>query len=148
VSLASVIRKAAQGNPTGDPKKMAVALIAKLSKPELVQLLADEIAGEQRLLTLSSEKSAFAREFLSRPETVGTEAVAKAFKELAGTRFSLGAGLQVEWMEATVEDHRARIAYLAKLRNGIDETISRHQAAIDAIEEAGVSCLREIAQAA
>ena len=148
MSLAAVIRKAAQGNPTGDPTKMASALIAKLGKGELVQLLAHEIAGEQRILTLSHEKSAFARKFLANPPTASSEAISKAFKELAGTRFSLGRGRKVDWMEATVEDHRARIAYLAKLRGGIDKTIQRHQAAIDAIEEHGVTCLREIEQAA
>lgn len=148
MTLATVIHKTAEGNPTGDPTTMAKALIGRFTKVELTELVADAIAGEQRLLTLASEKTAFGREFLSKPTSIGTDAVRDAFKELAGTRFALGTGLQIEWLEATVEDHLQRIAYLSKLRDGLDSTIARHQAAITAITEAGVTCLREIADAA
>ncbi len=51
---------------------------------------------------------------------------------------------RVSWGEATVEEHRERIAFLATLRNGIDATIARHAAAVEQIESAGASCLNDI----
>lgn len=49
----------------------------------------------------------------------------------------------VLWGDATVDDHRGRIDFLSKLRNGIDETIERHQEAIDLLVATGARCLNE-----
>ncbi len=64
--------------------------------------------------------------------------------EYLADRFCIGRGKHVVWGEATVQDHRDRIAFLASLRNGIDNTIARHAEAIDIIEAAGVSCLNDV----
>lgn len=56
-------------------------------------------------------------------------------------RFATGDGRYVTWAEATVDDHRSRIAMLATLRNGIDATIERHVDAIATITAAGARCL-------
>lgn len=63
-------------------------------------------------------------------------------------RFAVGDGRYVTWGEATVADHEARIAMLEALRNGIAESIGRHQRAIEEIAAAGVSCLDEIERVA
>ena len=66
--------------------------------------------------------------------------------DFLATRFYTG-DRYVTWGEATVEDHRSRIAYLASLRNGIDATIQRHADAIEQIEAAGVATLADLGQA-
>lgn len=63
-------------------------------------------------------------------------------------RFAVGDGRYVTWGEATVADHEARIAMLEALRNGIAESIGRHERAIVEIAAAGVSCLDEIERVA
>lgn len=58
--------------------------------------------------------------------------------------FTLGNGQRVAWGSATAQDHRDRVAYLCKLRDGYQSTIDRHLAAIEAIEAAGVTCLAQV----
>jgi len=60
-------------------------------------------------------------------------------------RFSLGKGRWVRWGEATVADHRERIEYLTRHRDGVDTTIGRHAHAIAVIEATpGATCLDDI----
>lgn len=72
----------------------------------------------------------------------------QARKEMAEAFFALGDGTRVRWGEATVAQHRQRIAMLEKMRAGLSETVARHEAAISEIEAAGVSCLDEIEEVA
>lgn len=51
----------------------------------------------------------------------------------------------IPWGDVTVVDHEARITYLHGQIAGTMATISRHRRAIELIQEAGVTCLREIA---
>jgi hypothetical protein len=67
---------------------------------------------------------------------------------LMQSTFPLGDGTRVAWGQATVDDHRQRVAFLAAMRDGITNTIASHLDAVDAIEAAGVSCLDEIDLAA
>lgn len=55
-----------------------------------------------------------------------------------------GSGRRVLWGAATVEDHKARIAFLASYVSAINVTIRRHEEAVARIEAHGVSCLNEI----
>ncbi len=73
----------------------------------------------------------------------GIDAGAPSRSDFLATRFYTG-DHYVTWGEATVEDHRNRIAYLASLRNGIDVTIQRHADAIEQIEAAGVASLNDL----
>jgi hypothetical protein len=50
----------------------------------------------------------------------------------------------VRWGEATIADHRARVDYLTRKRDGIDATIRRHLDTIDTLTAAGVSSLEEL----
>jgi hypothetical protein len=59
-------------------------------------------------------------------------------------RFPLEDGRFVAWGEATIEDHHARIALLTRIRNGIDDTIGRHELALKLLAEHGADCLNEL----
>lgn len=65
-------------------------------------------------------------------------------RRLLSERFALGDGRWVAWADATVEDHRQRVAYLLRKKAGLEATIDRHAQAIEEIEAAGVSCLGDI----
>lgn len=62
--------------------------------------------------------------------------------------FWLPSGVRVSWGDATVEQHQQRIDWLSNQIAGISATIARHQQAIDAIVEAGASCLNDIEELA
>ncbi len=66
-------------------------------------------------------------------------------QELLDSPFALGDGRTVMWGDATVEDHRGRVAMLTKHAAGTLESASRHKQAIDDLESAGVQTLRELA---
>lgn len=51
---------------------------------------------------------------------------------------------QVAWGDVTIEQHQARITYLATKRDGISDTIALHERAITACEEADVDTLRAV----
>ena len=96
----------------------------------------------QRDVTRRAEVAAFAHDIAARP------APATITANLAGLRFALGKRESVQWLDATVEDHRQRIALLSRIRAGIDQTVQRHEEAVRQITEAGVTCLRDIVESA
>lgn len=64
-------------------------------------------------------------------------------KRLEAT-FPLGDGRRVTWSEATRSEHEERIAYLERHIAGTRRTIDEHLAAIDLIDQHGVTCLADI----
>jgi len=64
--------------------------------------------------------------------------------ELMGKGFATRSWGWVRWGEATVEQHEERIAMLARIRGGIDDTIDLHAEAIAEITSAGAACLNEV----
>lgn len=138
-ALRAAIRKAARDNPTGEPKALARRVIASLKKADWVDMVAVEIAHVLREIARDSEASAF-RAFFEQPTAPDFERLKTVFN----TPISLGDGFSTSWGAATVEQHRQRIAFLEKLREGIAATIQRHEEAIRLIEGAGVTCLNEL----
>jgi hypothetical protein len=65
-------------------------------------------------------------------------------RELLETSFALGDGAETTWGEATVDQHQQRIDLLVKGASGTIETASRHAAAINMIQAAGVGHLNEV----
>lgn len=61
--------------------------------------------------------------------------------------FTTGDGRRVYWGEATIADHQMRIDYLARMRDGIDNTVQRHREAIQQLKASGASCLNELLEA-
>jgi hypothetical protein len=72
----------------------------------------------------------------------------KTTRELRAAVFALGDGTRTTWGAATVGQHRQRIEALTANAAGIVETATRHRAAIRMIENGGVKCLAELAEAA
>ena len=101
----------------------------------LLPLVEDYLAHLNRAEVRASEQRAFSQR--------EGEPTRLAVAELVDKYFATGDGW-VRWGEATVEDHQARIAFLKKMRTGIDATIERHEEAIKKIIEAGVTCLDEL----
>ncbi len=99
-------------------------------------LLVSESSRLSRQATKNIEKIAFAG-----PTPEARNAAREA---MCRDTFVVGDGRTVRWGEATVDDHRKRIALLESLRSGIARTISFHEEAIAAITQAGVTCLDEV----
>lgn len=64
--------------------------------------------------------------------------------ELSSSPFAPGDGSRVTWGEATIDDHRQRVAMLKGQRSGLDRTIKRHEEAIVALEKSGARCLNDL----
>jgi hypothetical protein len=73
-----------------------------------------------------------------------THDVIAARKSLLDEFFALGDGRTVRWGEASVDDHRERIAMLRRNVSGIEATIELHEDAIAQIEAHGAACLDEV----
>jgi hypothetical protein len=63
--------------------------------------------------------------------------------ELLGSEFALGDGTRATWADATVVQHKARMAMLERNVRGNLDAICRHEAAITTIEKAGKQTLGE-----
>lgn len=137
------ITAALQKMPKSDSRLVAKYILDRTPKREMIALLAEEVDHVRRIETRKVETSAF-RSFFSKsartPELQSLDTLRPAFAE----KFNLGEGFVVQWGKATVEQHRRRIAMLAKLRNGLSESIRRHEYAIQLLEQSGASCLDEI----
>jgi len=146
------IREAGRKNPKGDADDLAKQIVAKFTKSALVPLVARELQHYQRACVRLVEMTTF------RARMRGLDADRKDHQssnqpvftpKLLSLTFSLGDGSpSIRWGEATAEQHRLRIAMMEKQRDGINQTIDRHVAAISEIERYGVTCLDEIAQEA
>lgn len=81
--------------------------------------------------------------------TIGTtdrweKAHADKRRILLAQRFSIGAGIEVTWGAATVDQHRLRVKLLDEQSSGIADTKRRHLLAVDLIEAAGATCLGDL----
>lgn len=72
------------------------------------------------------------------------EVIVEWTTELLSAEFALGDGQRVTWGEATVDQHAMRIGLLTQNVRGNLDAIERHEAAIKAISDGGVSRLAEI----
>lgn len=130
----------------GDPESTAesVADAIRLNKTQravLMTLLVGTCTNHERHFIASIESDVF--------ERTGSRVVLNSAGRLLTESFAIdGAGRRVTWGEATVDDHYMRIAFLQGLQLSIQQTIDRHQSAIDLIEAEGVTNLNEIELAA
>lgn len=143
------LRALATERPDWDAEAIAAAALRRLKVgSHVTRILLPVVTDGARQLLRNDvrviERAAFprsARRELGEIVQSGLER-----KRLLDATFIVNDGrAPVRWGEATIEDHQARIDMLAKMRNGIDDTISRHQEAIALIQANGVRCLNDVA---
>lgn len=54
----------------------------------------------------------------------------------------------ISWGEATISDHEARVTFLTRQRDGLNESIKRHLDTIAMLRKAKMSCLNDLESAA
>lgn len=141
-TISELITEVTDGDAQRAPREIAEAIYPRLGDDDKVGILTEYVANWQRNAARQLEAAAFA-EFVNgtaKPATKRPDALAALFN----TPFKLGENRTTSWGQATVEEHRIRIAFLEVMRNGIDRTISHHRRAIEVIEDAGVTCLQEV----
>lgn len=142
-SLRTLVELALEENRHGDPTEIAALILENVDTEALIELVAHYVATYQRELTRRSERQA-----LIRLQPVGTAIDRRSetanLRRLEGAKFTIASRLAVAWLDASVDDHKARIAYLLSKRKGIDDTIGLHRKAIDRIVATGVTCLRDL----
>jgi len=101
------------------------------------------VVNWERNLTIKVERAAF--RVVSNPETAEPEFLTnnELRRQLLDAEFYTGKRY-VRWSEATVQDHRDRVALLRSQQDGIERTIQSHLHAIEMIEKAGVTCLAKV----
>lgn len=149
MTLHEMIRSEIDSKPaTNDAGQIARGLVRKLSAAHILELLTSAVRTAMRTEVRGIEAVAF-RERITRQallvKPIAFDANASAaVQQLLRARFECGRGRSVSWGDATVEDHRARIGLLAAQRDGLNETIARHEEAIRTIQECGVVCLNDV----
>lgn len=144
MSIYETIRKEAEASDA-DPADLAADIVAKVTKADLVPLVEAEIRSTRRHTARGQERKAF-REAFNASKEKPARVIPEGLRSLFATPFALGDGTEVNWLLATSDQHRERIAKLSKLRDGLDRTISQHREAVTLIEEAGVSCLADLTE--
>lgn len=139
--MSAEFRKLVADHWTGAPQETAarILLALKVNKQAatiLLQVVTDAVRDEMRGGTRRVEQSVNVAQLQDEP----TARRARFLSE----RFVLEDGRFVTWGEASEADHLARIALLAKLRDGIDATIQRHELALKVITDHGVTCLNDL----
>lgn len=137
---------------------VARRLIATMGRKEqmiwLVRLVTREVEWHRRAQTRHVESRGFTALFEAGVSKAPAAKISTAsvdddvssddFRALFRQRFALGDGVRVGWGEATVDQHRQRIAMLRGLQNGIELTITRHEKAIEMIEKSKATCLDDL----
>lgn len=152
MSYSKELMAAIEGREFEDAAALAADIVSLLSAAAIQELVTAEIENIQRNLTRDKEHAVF--QAVAFPAgtvaafdvgRVKFEQMREAFAPLFRSTFAVD-GERVTWGRATEEQHLARIAALEKLSLGIQDTISRHRTAVEAIRAARVSCLEEIGQ--
>lgn len=71
-----------------------------------------------------------------------------SYQDFLRESFALYDGRRVRWADATIADHEQRISMLTSMRDGLNVTIARHQAAVDQLRKTGAPSLGALVGAA
>lgn len=148
--IRQVIYEIVAANPERDAHGIAIDVLAKCTKNDLLPLVEDEVVNHMRNAVRGVERATFQSLYKgvelsqSGVEYVSAPASRDAFRSLFHKKFALGDGREVLWGKATVEEHKQRVEMLRKQRDGIDSTIQGHMQAIITLEESGARCLDEM----
>lgn len=142
MNIIELCRETAKEFPNEDPRKLAKNLYSKVTKEGIIELLTETIEDYQRGEIREIERKVFLKNrFDSRPITIEKD---DNFRKLLDSKIKIGDGNSVKWGNATLQEHQERINYLKKMRDGIDETITFHEKAIEIISSNKVKCLNDI----
>lgn len=144
-SLSEVIASVLESAPDAIDESVAEAVLDKIqvrgaAKRLLTPIVANHVADRRRAEVHVIERA-------TRRGGVAVDAL-DARKRLLDQRFALGDGTFVLWGDATEEQHLQRIGFLTTSVVGLQRTIGLHEDAVEQIRTHGVSCLREIEEAA
>lgn len=152
---------AIDANPDLSHHLLARKVAANVGKESLIQLATERIERlivsirRRRARALESDHSA-AKDTGVQAESAKwatVDALLEEFRhqvivdwtaDLLASEFAVGDGSLVTWGRATANQHRARVALLARNARGNLEAIRRHEAALTTIAESGVACLDEV----
>lgn len=144
MSLYDEIRKVAQESPTKEATDLATALLQRLPREELTDLIAHEIRQVQRSLTRVNEQEAFAMLFAAPSGERPALSATPQFRRLFSEEFHVGDGSRTTWGKATIDQHRFRVQFLTNQIDGLIATRARHEWAVQILEETGANCLEDI----
>lgn len=144
MSLYEEIRKVAKDSPEDEPVELATALLERIPREELTDLVAEEIRQMQRTLARLHEREAFGALFSAPAKDRPAVASAPAFRRLFAEEFHVGDGTKTTWGKATIDQHRFRVQFLTHQIDGLTATRSRHEWAVQMLEATGAECLEDI----
>lgn len=127
--------------PNASARHLAKRALAELSESAIIPILAQEIDHVRRESVRAREAKQMHDFFRSGAGTIAPPSVAP---EMFASPFAVGDGSDATWGEATVEQHRARVAILRNMVAGTQRTIGLHERAIEVLEATGARCLNEL----
>lgn len=131
-------------NSDADPDDVAESILSDvLSHPDATTILRPAVAAYFTVLRRSAVRRVERATFERRADTAVTTGTTTArLALLAELVFVPGRGL-VPWGDATGDDHAARIDMLAAKRDGLADTISRHERALKVLDATGMETLND-----
>lgn len=145
MTASETIAEVARRNPNADPKALARRIYAGLSRAQFIELIADEIADQQRRLVKIVEEDILDALFAKASPTPKIVVSADdPLRLLFGHMIAFGAGESVLAEDMTLDQWVARRAMLVSQRNGIDRAVEVCDAVIDRIQSAGIQRLRDL----
>lgn len=144
------INKEVTDQPDWEADQIAERIQRFCSKQDYWPLLIAAIQNRQRMHTRLMEDQRFAELMANlRPDPLPLPSMPAQsigdFLPLLRRPIQIGDGTRSSWGMATVDQHRLRLAMLMAQRNGLTQTIHRHEEAIRLLEESGASCLAALA---
>lgn len=140
-------------SPSITNTQLARQVLELIDKEQLLPLLVDHLRHTLRARTRAAERQAF-EDFRSRhtpdrtPLPESRPIVNRAvFDKLRNARFALGDGTTVNWLSATVDQHRQRIAMLRKSIAGQQETVEFHEESIRFCEQTNTATVADALEA-
>lgn len=127
------------------PEQAADRVLAAMRKADLAKLVRPLLVNEAR--RYARHETLVIEQEVDRRIADGEDPISVR-RKLSESTFPLPGRGRVNWLDATADDHRQRASWQRQLAHACDSDAERHEAAAAAIEAAGVTCLREIGQAA
>lgn len=141
--FSDLVAKSRADFPDNSPETIAIDVLAQLKvSTKASQILAPIVATVIAAMDRTEVRGLERRTFLRTPKSDLTDAIA-ARSALMEKGFIVG-GEYIIWADATIAQHQARIEELRGKVDGLERTISVHEAAITAIRKGKGTCLGDV----